>query len=304
MNALAISACFGGFIALVVWQVWSVFRAVPDEDRQFLDRPALGFRLVWTLIQMLVHHGGHLIGEEQERLTLQRLRRAGVEYSISARQFIAAKVLAAIAFASILSMLLARLGGPALLFGSIGALGGWYYPELWLRETGTRRRTAILRTLPFYLDIITLSVEAGSNLVGGITQAVQKSADSPLRRELGRLLRDIRAGKPRADALRDLVDRTGSQPVQNVVSSLIQAERTGASLGPLLRAQAEQLRSQRFQRAEKQAMEAPVKLLGPLVAFIFPCTFIVLGFLVMSKAIQEGVLDWQPLLWAYRWPGG
>jgi len=304
MNVLIISVCFGGFVALMAWQLWSVLHAVPDEDRQFLDRPAFGFRLVWVPIQVVVHYGGHLIGDEMERMTLQRLRRAGVEYSISARQFIAAKAIAACVFALLVWFLLSRLGGSAALFGPIGALGGWYYPELWLREAGDRRRRAILRALPFYLDIITLSVEAGSNLVGGITQAVQKSADSPLRRELGRVLRDIRAGKPRADALRDLVERTGSQPVQNVVSSLIQAERTGASLGPLLRAQAEQLRTQRFQLAEKLAMEAPVKLLGPLVAFIFPCTFIVLAFLVMSKAIQEGVLDWQPLLWAYRWPNG
>ena len=180
---------------------------------------------------------------------------------------------------------------------------GFFYPELWLRETTDKRRGAILRALPFYLDIITLSVEAGSNLTGGITQAVQKSADSPLRRELSRVLRDIRAGRTRAEAMRDMSERTGSQPVQNVVSSLIQAERTGSSLGPLLRSQAEQLRSDRFLRAEKLAMEAPVKLLGPLVMFIFPTTFLVLGFLVMSKAIQEGVLTWAPLVWAYHWPG-
>ena len=131
---------------------------------------------------------------------------------------------------------------------------------------------------------------------------MQKSADSPLRRELSRVLRDIRAGRTRAEALRDLVERTGGAPIRNLVGSLIQAERTGSSLGPLMRAQAEQLRSERFQRAEKRAMEAPVKLLGPLVTFIFPTTFLVLIFLIVSKAIQEGVLSWAPLLWVYHWP--
>ncbi len=304
MTVLIISLCIGGGIALVAYQVWQVFNTVPEEDRAFLDRPPLGFRLVWPLIKALDHHLGDRISEERERATLVRLRRSGVEYSVSARQFIAGKIVAAILFAIMVMIVLSQLGPSAYLFCVIGLVGGWYYPELWLREAGDKRRTAIMRTLPFYLDIITLSVEAGSNLTGGITQAVKKSADSPLRRELGRVLRDIRAGKPRADSLRDLVDRTGSQPLQNVVSGLIQAERTGASLGPMLRAQAEQLRSERFQRAEKQAMEAPVKLLGPLVAFIFPCTFIVLIFLVGSKGIQEGVITWAPLLWAYRWPGG
>ena len=136
-----------------------------------------------------------------------------------------------------------------------------------------------------------------------MTQAVQKSADTPLRREFSRVLRDIRAGRSRAEALRDLADRTGTLAIQNLVSSLIQAERTGSSLGPLLRSQSEQLRTERFQRAEKLAMEAPVKLLGPLVMFIFPCTFLVLIYLVMSKAILSGVLSWAPLVWAYTWPG-
>ena len=140
-------------------------------------------------------------------------------------------------------------------------------------------------------------------MTGGLTQAVQKSNDSALRSELSRVLRDIRAGKSRADSLRDLAERTGSLPIKNIVSGLIQAERTGSSLGPLLRAQADQLRSERFQRAEKQAMEAPVKLLGPLMMFIFPTTFLVLIFLVLSKALMQGVVTWGPIVWAYQWPG-
>ena len=306
MTALVISLSFGGFVALVVWQVWNAFRVVPNEDRQFLDRPPFRFRVVWPLIELFVHHFGHLVGEEQAASTLKRLRRAGVEYTLSPRQFVAAKFVAAGVFAVLLWFCLATLGKSALALSLVGAMAGFFYPELWLKEAGERRRGALVRELPFYLDIVTLSVEAGSNLTGGLTQAVQKSADSPLRREFSRVLRDIRAGRTRAEALRDLADRTGSQPVQNLVSSLVQAERTGASLGPLLRAQSEQLRTQRFQLAEKKAMEAPVKLLGPLMTCIFPCTFLVLGFLVLSKGIQEGIgpFSWAPLVWAYRWPGG
>ena len=306
MTALVISLSFGGFVGLLVWQAWNVFNVVPDEDRQFLDRPPLGFRIVWPLIEAAVHHFGHWIGEEQAATTLRRLRRAGVEYTLSPRQFIAAKFVAAGVFTALLWLCLSSLGKSAFALSLVGGMLGFFYPELWLKEAGERRRGALVRALPFYLDIVTLSVEAGSNLTGGLTQAVQKSADSPLRREFSRVLRDIRAGRTRAEALRDLAERTGSQPIQNLVSSLIQAERTGASLGPLLRAQAEQLRSQRFQLAEKKAMEAPVKLLGPLVTCIFPCTFLVLGFLVISKGIQEGIgpFAWAPLVWAYRWPGG
>lgn len=303
MSVLVISLLFGGFVAMTVWQFYSFFHHVPQEDRHFMDRPPLGFRLVWPLILALVFYAGHFMSDTQAELTLARLKRAGVEYSLSPQQFLAAKMVAAIVFGAAVAFAGMHIGGATYIMGFLAAFGGFYYPELWLREQTRTRSTAILRTLPFYLDVITLSVEAGTNLTGGLTQAVQKTSDSPLRREFSRVLRDIRSGKTRADALRDLSDRTGSPAVNNVVTGLVQAERTGSSLGPILRAQANQLRSQRFQLAEKKAMEAPVKLLAPLVMFIFPTTALVIGFILISKAIQEGLLTWAPLVWAYHWPG-
>lgn len=304
MILLLITLSFGGLVALIVWQGYSIFHRVPTEDRHFLDRPALGFRVVWPLIQALVFYAGHLLGAAEEQLLLARLKRAGVEYSLSPQQFFASKCVSAVGFGLLACLFSISLGGSAALFGIAGCAGGFFYPELWLRDITRTRSTAILRTLPFYLDVITLAIEAGSNLTGGLTQAVQKTGDSALRREFSRVLRDIRSGKTRADALRDLADRTGSPAISNVVAGLIQADRTGSSLGPLLRAQASHLRSQRFQQAEKLAMEAPVKLLGPLVMFIFPTTFAVLGFLLLSKALMEGAISWAPLVWAYGWPGG
>jgi tight adherence protein C len=83
---------------------------------------------------------------------------------------------------------------------------------------------------------------------------------------------------------------------------MIQAEKTGASLGPVLRAQSDQFRSARFLKAEKMAMEAPVKLLAPLIMFIFPTTFIVIGFILLSKTLSEGLISWAPLVWAFSNP--
>jgi len=303
MALTLISIALGGFVALVFCQAWLIVQAVPAEDRLYLDRPALGYRLVWPMIKILVHHADHLVSEVRREATALRLKRAGVEYSIQADQFIAAKWVSAVGFGLCGAVAGAALGQGAAALALLLALGGYLYPELWLREATTSRRDAIIRTLPFFLDIITLSVEAGSNLTGGMTQAVQKSADSPLRREFGRILRDIRAGRTRADALRDFAERADTQAVRNVVNGLVQAERTGSSLGPMLRAQAEQLRSERFNRAEKLAMEAPVKLLFPLVVFIFPTTFLVLIFLVLSKVLLEGIVTWGPIVWAYNWPG-
>lgn len=303
MIVLLISLSIGLFIGLAVWNVYQIFHAVPDEDRSFLDRPPTGFRVVWPLIQAFVHYFDSLISDNYRYATTVRLKRAGVEYCVSAEQFLAGKVISALVCGALMFIVLALLGFQSIAFVLVTAVGGFYFPELWLKECMDKRVKDMFRSLPFYLDVITLAVEAGSNLTGGITHAVQKSADGPLRSEFNRVLRDIRAGKTRAEAMRDMAERSGSAAINNVVSSMIQAEKSGSSLGPILRAQAEQLRNMRFLKAEKLAMEAPVKLLGPLVMFIFPTTFIVIGFVILSKAIQAGVLSWPPLVWAYTWPG-
>ena len=103
------------------------------------------------------------------------------------------------------------------------------------------------------------------------------------------MLRDLRSGLPRADALRRMADRLEINEVTSFVSSMIQAERMGSSLAAVLRVQAEQRRNERFQRAEKMAMEAPIKLTFPLIVFIFPVTFIVLGFPIAMKFMSEGM---------------
>src|SRR5690606_36424132 len=111
-----------------------------------------------------------------------------------------------------------------------------------------------------------------------------------LRDEFAQLLGDLRAGRPRDEALRALALRAQLPAISNLVAALGVAHKQGASLGPILRAQAEQRRTERFLRAEKLAMEAPVKMLLPLVLFIFPGTFAVLLFPVVSRLLAEGVL--------------
>ena len=135
-----------------------------------------------------------------------------------------------------------------------------------------------------------MCVEGGLNLQGALGQAMEKGPAGPLRNEFAVVLRDLRSGLSRADALRRMAERLDIQEITSFVSSIIQAEKMGASLASVLRVQSEQRRNERFQRAEKMAMEAPVKLVGPLVIFIFPVTFIVLGFPIVMKVIGEGLL--------------
>jgi tight adherence protein C len=141
-----------------------------------------------------------------------------------------------------------------------------------------------------YLDFITMAVEAGLNMTGAISQAMEKGPVGPLRHEFFMVVRDLRSGLPRADALRRMESRLQMLEITSFVGTVIQAEKMGARLGTALRTQAEQRRVERFQRAEKLAMEAPVKLIGPLMMFIFPVTFIVIGFPIAMKFMQSGMM--------------
>lgn len=302
MEIYVISSLIGIVLAGIIWSVYRIFADVPDEDRSYLDQPPTGFRLTWPLINLIAVYLGRYLTDNYRTATYLRLRRAGVEFTVSVEQFFAGKVVAALLFSAAIFMVQSVLHKESIAFVVLACIGGFYYPEIWLKETMDTRNHKIFRALPFYLDIITLAVESGTNLTSGINQAVQKAPDSPLRSELARVLRDIRAGRTRSESLRDLTERVSSDGLNNVVSSMLQAEKTGASLGPVLRAQSDQLRSARFLKAEKLAMEAPVKLLGPLVAFIFPTTFLVIGFVILSKALGEGVITWGPLVWAFTHP--
>lgn len=121
------------------------------------------------------------------------------------------------------------------------------------------------------------------NLNSALMQAVEKGPPGPLNHEFQKVLRDIKAGVGKIEALRNMSERIDIREIRSLVSSLSHAEKSGSSVGETLRIQSEQRRTERFQRAEKLAMQAPVKLVGPLVLFIFPTTFIVLFFPIATQ---------------------
>jgi tight adherence protein C len=168
----------------------------------------------------------------------------------------------------------------------LGTIFGYYFLEIWVRDRVKRIELQILKHMPTFLDMLTLAVESGCNLTVGINIAVEKTPESPLRRAFARLLREIRSGRTRVDALRMLAERLDNGPVGSLITALVQAEKTGASIGTVLRAQSSQRTSERFIRAEKLALEAPVKMLGPLIFCIFPCTFVVIGFPVAMRMMS------------------
>jgi tight adherence protein C len=289
MLELVIAGLFAATVALSIISARRIVAEVPRDDREYMDPAPRFYRMTWPLVQLMAHHFGGLLREASSVRIRESLRRAGQDYTLTPAQFFAGKLLATALVALVLGGMMAWIGQNALTFGLAGAMFGFYWPEMWLRDMAKSRNLRILKGLPFFLDIVTMSVEAGLNLSSALQQAVDKMPPGPLMVEINRLLREVRAGKPRTDAMRDMAAHLDFGPINSLVSALVQGEMMGSSLGPILRAQSEQRRTERFQRAEKLALEAPVKMLGPLIACIFPCTFVVIFFPIVVKFLQTGI---------------
>lgn len=158
-----------------------------------------------------------------------------------------------------------------LAFGVIG----WMLPGAWLKGRVKSRQKEVIRSLPDALDLVTTCVGAGLGLDAALARVAEKSS-GPLAGELTRMLREVAMGKLRRDALTEMADRIGVEELTSFVSAVIQAEQLGVSISQVLRVQAEQMRTRRRQRVEQAAHEAPVKMIFPLVLFIFPAFMLVI----------------------------
>ncbi|MFT7722013.1 MAG: type II secretion system F family protein [Roseateles sp.] len=287
--ALLVGVAFVVFAAAVVFSASRLKAEVPEEDREFLDPLPRTLRMMWPLVRFVDYHLAQRIPDRLVAGPAEALRLSGLLYLMSPRQFISLCVISLLGFAGITGILLSAVDLFSWLYVLIAAAFGYVYPRIWLSDSLKTRQKNIVRALPTYLDFLTMGVEAGLNMAGAISQAVAKGPAGPMKSELSLVLRDLRSGLTRSEALRRMDERVRVPQVSSFVSAVVQAERMGASLGATFRFQAEQRRTERFQRAEKLAMEAPVKLIFPLVVFIFPVTFVVLMFPIAVKFMQSGV---------------
>jgi tight adherence protein C len=208
-----------------------------------------------------------------------KLQRAGYPGGLRGADWMGVKLLSAIVFALlafVLGLLLTAGQVPlALLIGLLGLAIGYVAPEFWLGRKVRARSTAIVLQLPDALDLLTISVEAGLGFDAALAKVVEKM-EGPLVDEFRQALAEVRMGRARRDALRDVVTRADAQPVSNFIGAIVQAEQLGVPIAKVLQIQSQQLRIERRQRAEEQAAKAPVKMLFPMVGCIFPTIFIVI----------------------------
>lgn len=214
--------------------------------------------------------------------TLEDLRRdlvlAGKPGNLTVNDFLGLKLAGAIAFGIGATVLALMMGLPflALLIAPVGgAVLGFFFPNIWLKGKISSRQTEIGLALPDVLDLLVVCVEAGLGFDAAMQKVTQKF-DNELTREFQQVIREIRLGKPRREAMRDMVERTQVGDVSSFISAIIQADQLGVSISRILGIQSEQMRMKRRQRAEKKAHEAPIKMLIPMALFMLPTIYLVI----------------------------
>jgi tight adherence protein C len=204
------------------------------------------------------------------------LETAGMSAQLNVDEFIGLQILWGIAFPLLIGLL-----NFALDFGipNMGVLMliplGAYLPVIQAKQERSRRELSVRRDLPFFADLLALSTKAGLDFISAIQRIVDKAEGSVLGEELGNVLKDIRLGASRADALKSMMGRLDLPEITSFIAVLVDADRNGASLSQVLKDQSNQIRLERLVRAEKAGARASQAILLPILIFILPAVFIV-----------------------------
>lgn len=220
---------------------------------------------------------GKPVWDEMRRVYRRRLIAAGLKNELTPDEFIAFRLVLIGFFPIACGVLKAGDVLDVSWFLIVfSAVGGWFYPTLWVNSRINARQRQILRSMPFIVDLLALSTEAGLDFVGAIGKVVEKANPSPLVDEFGQLLKEIKVGASRQEALREMASRIDMPQVNSFVAILISADQMGASIGKVLRQQSESIRSERMIRAEKAGLAASQKVIIPLVTLIMPAVMLMI----------------------------
>ncbi|MBW2488945.1 MAG: type II secretion system F family protein [Deltaproteobacteria bacterium] len=250
--------------------------ALPETNRSGLKNSIFNF---------LINLGNRLRFKKSEHGSIKQIRflRAGIRNPKAGIIFWGVKCFLTILFLAIflvLRIFVFTVMNPqlTLALGVFMPFLGFYLPDFWLRQKTEKRQEKLLKALPDALDLMVVCVEAGMGLDEAINRVAKESKiqSRELSDEFAFLGLELRAGKQRQDALKNLAERTDLEEVNNLVTLLIQADKFGTNIANTLRVYSDSFRTERFQRAEEMAAKMPVKLIFPLILFIFPALFIVI----------------------------
>lgn len=248
-----------------------------DQEEDVLRLP-LSQRVFYPALGQLARGLARLAPTQLREALERKLAMAGAAYRQRSQFFLGLQVLLALFFPLLALLVGTLVGMPWLrlaLWMVLGVAAGVMLPLGWLELAVGRRQRAIEKDLPGVLDLLVISVEAGLGFDTAMAKVTEK-VKGELAEEFSHALNEISLGRVRRQALRDMASRAGVADLNSFISAVIQADQLGVGIGNVLRVQADAMRVRRRQRFEEQAMKAPVKMLFPLIFFIFPALFIVM----------------------------
>jgi tight adherence protein C len=285
----SINLCCFISVTLLVWGIIQIrFQKLEDEYRSMELGSVFFLNLLKPLIQIIAYFVQKTGAEKINRRYSKKLIISGNKFNLIPVEFVALKWISTLAGMVLGLYLVATTHINGLATMVIGAIF-YFFPDFWLYETTVKRKSSISNELPYCMDLLTLSVEAGLSFQGAISKIVEKGARGPILEEMEKMLQDLRLGLVRREALIALSERTDLYEIRAFTSALVQAEKLGTPIGKALRIQADLRRTERFHKAEKNAQEASVKMLMPLLLFILPAVFIIILGPVGLKFMAEGL---------------
>lgn len=264
------------------------------EMEEWRDEPPLIFKLFKPLVLLFSNEVRTMMSDKLYETMHKKLSAAGMNYAIMPEEHLTLKYVCFLVAVAICGLV--YYSNPAMEPRTLLILGaivffGFFYPDMWLSDRITNRRRQVAKDFPFLLDLLVLSMKAGLNYSSSLGQAIASLPEGPVRDEFAKLLREIRAGKSRRQALLDLGERMNIPSVHNFVAAMNQAEETGGEIVDVLTQQANQRRNERFNKAEEVANKAPVRMLLPMMAFLFPILFMLIAFIIVVKLGEMGMLS-------------
>lgn len=208
--------------------------------------------------------------------------------NITTEEFFAFKEFCAGASLLIYLTVIAGLFKANIILALASVAVGFTLPDIWLSKRIKKQHHRIIKLLPEVIDVLTLCIGAGLDLAGALGRViVEFKQDEPLIRALSLAAHEMKMGKRRAEALRLMAQRTGVKEVTSFVRAVIQSDKMGTPIVKVLKNYSEDIRMERFQRAERQALKAPIKMLGPLIFCIMPCVAILVGAPIFIQFMRQ-----------------
>lgn len=255
--------------------------SVRDEPMT-LEEIELSQRFYERIVLPFFNQIGQLASRFTPQATLETTRRkletAGNPMQMDPAFFLAMRFVLAVVFAGLVFLVFLiskRNWLTGLGLSAVFLLVGFFLPDLWLSGRISSRQKGVFRAMPDALDLLTICVEAGLGFDSAMSK-VHEKWDNDLALEFGRVIQEIRLGKLRRDALRDMAERLQVNEMTSFVAAVIQSEQLGVSMAKVLRIQSDQMRVRRRQMAEEEAHQLPIKMIFPIALLIFPSIMIVL----------------------------